>query len=64
MTRDRRKSWGWMPPDCLAELKAMEDEADEITQASAAKRTRALRRMTAFWQHALELTPETCTKIR
>jgi hypothetical protein len=40
MARDRRKSWDWTPPDCLAELKALEDEADEIPRASAAKRVK------------------------
>jgi hypothetical protein len=39
MTRDRHKSWRWTPPDCLAELKALEAEDDEITQAPAPKRT-------------------------
>ena len=39
MARDRRKSWRWTPPDCLAELKALEAEDDEITQAPAPKRT-------------------------
>jgi hypothetical protein len=40
MARDRRKSWGWTPPDCLAELKALEAEDDEGPQTSTAKRTR------------------------
>jgi hypothetical protein len=39
MARDRHKSWCWTPPDCLAELKALEAEDDEITQAPAPKRT-------------------------
>jgi hypothetical protein len=39
MARDRRKLWRWTPPDCLAELKALEAEDDEITQAPASKRT-------------------------
>lgn len=39
MARDRRKSWRWTPPDCLAELKALEAEDDEITQAPVPKRT-------------------------
>jgi hypothetical protein len=39
MARDRHKSWRWTPPDCLAELKALEVEDDEITQAPAPKRT-------------------------
>lgn len=40
MARDRRTSWDWTPPDCLAELKAMEDESDEIPRAPAAKRVK------------------------
>ncbi len=39
MARDRRKSWRWTPPDCLAELKALEAEDDEMTQTPAPKRT-------------------------
>ena len=39
MARDRRKTWRWTPPDCLAELKALEAEDDEITQTPASKRT-------------------------
>jgi hypothetical protein len=37
MARDRRKSWRWTPPDCLGELKALEAEGDEMTQASTSK---------------------------
>ncbi len=37
MSRDRRKNWDWTPPDCLADLKALESESDEIPQASALK---------------------------
>lgn len=40
MSRDRRTSWHWEPPDCLAELKTLADESDEIPQHSAAKRTK------------------------
>jgi hypothetical protein len=40
MARDRRTSWRWTPPDCLAELKALEAEDDEITQTSTPKRTK------------------------
>ena len=39
MARDRRKGWRWTPPDCLAELKALEAEDDEIAQTPAPKRT-------------------------
>ena len=38
MSRDRRKSGRWTPPDCLAELKALESEGDEMPQASTSKR--------------------------
>jgi hypothetical protein len=40
MARDRRTSWRWTPPDCLAELKALAAEDDEMSQASAAKRAK------------------------
>jgi hypothetical protein len=40
MARDRRTNWHWTPPDCLAELKALEAEDDEMTQASTTKRTK------------------------
>ena len=35
MAKDRRTEWRWTPPECLAELKALEDEDDELTQPSA-----------------------------
>jgi hypothetical protein len=34
MARDRRTDWRWTPPECLAELKALEDEDEELTQTS------------------------------
>ncbi|HTE83403.1 MAG TPA: hypothetical protein VK821_01595, partial [Dehalococcoidia bacterium] len=40
MARDRRKTWHWTPPDCLAELKALEDENEEMTQTSTAQRAK------------------------
>ena len=40
MARDRRKAWRWTPPDCLAELKALEAEDDEMPQTSTAKRAK------------------------
>ena len=40
MARDRRTSWRWPPPDCLAELKALEAEDDAMTQTSTPKRTK------------------------
>jgi hypothetical protein len=44
MAKDRRTDWRWTPPGCLAELKALEKEADRLTQPSTrkqAKRTAA-----------------------
>jgi hypothetical protein len=40
MARDRRKTWRWTPPDCLAELKALGAEDDEMSQTPTAKRTK------------------------
>ena len=40
MTKDRRTEWHWIPPECLAELKALEDEDDEMTQTAAKKRSK------------------------
>jgi hypothetical protein len=37
MAKDRRTQWRWVPPECLAELKALEDEDDELTQPSTKK---------------------------
>jgi hypothetical protein len=41
MAKDRRTEWRWMPPECLAELKALEDEDDGLTQPSAKKQSTA-----------------------
>ena len=38
MAKDRRTEWRWMPPACLAELKALEEEDDGLTQPVATKR--------------------------
>ncbi len=40
MAKDRRTEWRWMPPECLAELKALEDEDDELPQPSAKKQSK------------------------
>ena len=37
MARDRRTDWRWTPPECLAELKALDDEDQELTQTSTKK---------------------------
>lgn len=39
MAKDRRTEWRWMPPECLAELKALEDEDDDLTQPSTKKQS-------------------------
>jgi hypothetical protein len=40
MAKDRRTEWRWMPPGCLAELKALEDEDDDLPQPSAKKQSK------------------------
>jgi hypothetical protein len=40
MAKDRRTEWRWMPPECLAELKALTDESDESTQPSTKKQSK------------------------
>ena len=40
MARDRRTDWRWTPPECLAELKALEDEYEELTQPSTKKQSK------------------------
>ena len=40
MARDRRTDWRWTPPECLAELKALDDEDEELTQTSTTKQSR------------------------
>ncbi len=34
MARDRRRAWHWTPPECLADLKALDEQDDGETQAS------------------------------
>jgi hypothetical protein len=41
MAKDRRTEWRWMPPECLAELKALGDEEDESTQPSIQKQSKS-----------------------
>ncbi len=44
MARDRRTDWRGTPPECLAELKVLDDEDEELTQTSTknqSKRTAA-----------------------
>jgi len=40
MARDRRTDWRWEPLECLAELKALEDEDEESTQPSTKKHSK------------------------
>jgi len=40
MARDRRTDWRWKPPECLAELKALDDEDEELTQTSTKKQSK------------------------
>src|SRR6516165_5868060 len=40
MARDRRTDWRWEPLECLAELKAREDEDEESTQPSTKKHSK------------------------
>jgi hypothetical protein len=42
IARDRRTDWHWTPPECLAELKALEKEGDDATQASTRKRAKPI----------------------
>ena len=37
MARDRRRAWRWTPPECLAELKALDEQDDYETQRSRSK---------------------------
>jgi hypothetical protein len=41
MARDRRTEWQWAPLECLAELKALDDNDDELTQPSTKKQSRS-----------------------
>jgi hypothetical protein len=40
MAKDRRTDWRWTPPECLAELKALDDEDEELTQTSTKKQSK------------------------
>jgi hypothetical protein len=42
VARDRRTDWHWTPPECLAELKRLEQEGDDPTQASTRKRATSI----------------------
>jgi hypothetical protein len=40
MAKDRRTDWDWEPPECLAELKALDEEDEELTQPSRKKQSK------------------------
>ena len=40
IAKDRRTHWHWTPPECLAELKSLDEEDDEVTQTSTHKRSK------------------------
>jgi hypothetical protein len=40
MARDRRTGWRWTPPGCLAELKVLDKQDDDVTQTSTRKQSK------------------------
>ena len=40
MAKDRRTDWRWTPPECLAELKLLEEGEDDLTQPSTRKQSK------------------------
>ena len=40
MAKDRRTNWHWTPLECLAELKALDKENDDLTQPSTKKQAK------------------------
>jgi hypothetical protein len=40
MARDRRTDWHWTPPECLAELKALDEQDDDVTQTSTRQQSK------------------------
>jgi hypothetical protein len=41
MAKDRRTDWDWEPPECLADLKTLDEEDEESTQPSRKKQSRS-----------------------
>jgi hypothetical protein len=40
MARDRRTGWRWTPPECLAELKVLDEQDEDVTQTSTRKQSK------------------------
>ena len=40
MARDRRTDWHWTPSECLAELKSLDEQHNDVTQTSTRKRSK------------------------
>jgi hypothetical protein len=40
IAKDRRTHWHWTPPECLAELKSLDEEDNDVTQTSTRKRSK------------------------
>jgi hypothetical protein len=40
IARDRRTAWRWTQPECLAVLKTLEEEQDDMTQRSTSEHSR------------------------
>jgi hypothetical protein len=42
MSKNRGTAWHWTPPECLAELKALAEQDDDVTQTSTRKHNRSV----------------------
>jgi hypothetical protein len=40
MARDRRTDWRWTPPECLAELKTLDEQDGDVTQTSTRQQSK------------------------
>ena len=52
MARHRRTGWHWTPPECLAELKTLDKQDDDVTQASTRKQSKRGTSIEHLWDHA------------